>query len=271
MPTFIASDETSIYYEDFGEGTPIVFICSGNATHSMWEEQVAGLAPKHRTITFDWRGTGLSGRPRSGYTAERAAEDLAELLAQVVAAPAVLVGHGMGGHLAILVAAKHPELVSGLAVASSGPWYAGERDGLVGGMSMEFIEGSVSGTGLTYPDVMAKMTDTYLFKNPVSDIVRTATILQQLEWPLYVLDAYDINMRDLDHRAYLGDITQPTVILHSKHDTKQRFEGASVLQEAIPNAELVVFEDSAHAIQAEEIELFNASLERLVDRANAAA
>lgn len=266
MPLHTTPDGVSLYYEDFGEGTPLVFTSSGNATHAMWEEQVAVLAKSHRTVTYDWRGTGRSDRPRGGYTAEAAAADLASLISEVVGEPAIVVGHGMGGHIAILVAAHRPELVSGLAIASSGPWYAGERGGVSGGMSMEFIEGSVSGTGMSYPDVLAKMTDSFLFKEPVSDIVRTATVLQQLEWPLYVLDEFDLAMRDLDHRAILPTIEQPALVLHGRHDAKQRFAGAAVLEEALPNAELIVFEESAHCPQAEEAERFTAALADLARR-----
>lgn len=268
MPMYAMPDGTNIYYEDFGTGTPVVFVSSGNATHAMWDAQVAELALEFRTVTFDWRGTGRSDRPRTGYTAAHVVSDVVTLIAEVIGAPAVVVGHGMGGHIAILAAQQHPEWVAGLGVASSGPWYCGERDGVAGGMSLEFINGSSSGAGGAYPDLLAAMTDTYLFHAPVSADVRTATIQQQLEWPLYVLDRYDEDMLELDHRAALPQITQPALILHGRHDAKQRFSGAAVLLEGLPNAELVVFEDSAHSPHAEEAGAFSAALAALVRRAS---
>lgn len=271
MPTKIMPDGTGLYYEDFGTGVPIVFVPSGNATHAMWEEQVVALAPGHRVITIDWRGTGKSDRPRDGYTAEQVVDDVASLVRDIVGGPAIFVGHGMGGHIALLAAHRYPELVSGIGVASSGPWYCGDRDGKQGGMSQEFVESSASGTGLSYTDVLANMTDTLLFRTPVSEMTRTATILQQLEWPLYVLDQYDLAMRELDHRDYLPSLTQPAVVLHGRHDVKQRFEGAGVLVEELPNAELVVFENSAHCPHAEETDKFNSALADLIARVEALA
>ena len=73
-------DGVRLYVEDFGEGSPIVFICGGNLTHRSWDSQVAALAGRFRTIAFDWRGTGASDKPRGGYTVDIAARDLQTLI-----------------------------------------------------------------------------------------------------------------------------------------------------------------------------------------------
>src|SRR5699024_8641867 len=163
MPMLEMSDGMQVFYDDFGEGVPLVFTSSGNATHAMWGEQVAALAPRFRTLTYDWRGTGRSERARSGYTTKRATEDLATLISEVIGEAAIVVGHGMGGHIALRAAHEHPELVSGLVVVSSGPWYCGDKDGQQGGMPMELLEGTTSGADAAYPDMLANMTDSYLF------------------------------------------------------------------------------------------------------------
>ncbi len=58
MPLAEISPGMRLYYEDFGDGDPVVFICGGHLTHKVWESQVAALAGEFRTVTFDWRGTG---------------------------------------------------------------------------------------------------------------------------------------------------------------------------------------------------------------------
>ena len=93
-----------LYCQEFGEGPALVFTNAGQLTHRMWEGQVAHLANSHRTITYDWRGTGASDKPRSGYTCEAVAADLCALIEKLDAAPAILVGHGIGTHAMILAA-----------------------------------------------------------------------------------------------------------------------------------------------------------------------
>jgi pimeloyl-ACP methyl ester carboxylesterase len=127
------ADGVRLYVEDFGEGQPIVLICGANLTHQSWESQVAALAGEFRTISFDWRGTGASDKPRGGYTGEAAAGDVLALIDRLGLAPAVLIGHGLGAHLALLAAYAAPQKVKGLVLTAAAPWFSGERDGMAGG------------------------------------------------------------------------------------------------------------------------------------------
>jgi len=112
MPYCAMKDGVRIYYEDFGDGPAIVFTSCGVQTHKMWENQVAGLADRFRILTYDWRGTGDSDKPRSGYTAEAAAGDLIALVEALGIAPAALVGHGIGAQLTLMAATARPDIVS---------------------------------------------------------------------------------------------------------------------------------------------------------------
>ena len=54
------SDNTSLYYEEVGNGQPIIFIPGWTATHQFFSKQVSYFSSKYRVITFDPRGQGLS-------------------------------------------------------------------------------------------------------------------------------------------------------------------------------------------------------------------
>lgn len=264
MPELITDDGVAIYYQDFGDGVPIVFTCAGNATHAMWSEQVASLAREYRTIAWDWRGTGKSDIPRSGFTAEIAARDLCQLIERVLGAPAIVVGHGMGSHLALLAADDRPDLVRGLCLSDGGPWYSGDRDGVPGGMSDEFLSSFDAVAGASYADALMHMIDEHVFHTLPSDPVRYASLTQGLAWPQYVSEAYDAAMHDLDHRQRLGQIRCPTLVIHGRHDHKQRYEGGVYMAENIPGARLVTLEDSAHMGPTEEADAFAAALRELI-------
>src|SRR5688572_30115578 len=175
------ADGVRLYVEDFGAGAPIVFVCGGNLTHQSWESQVAGLADRFRTITFDWRGTGASDKPRGGYTGEAAAADLRALVERLGVAPAVLVGHGLGAHLALLAAYAAPELVKGLLLTSAAPWFSGERDGMAGGVTEEFLRFMISQRtriGAPYAQTCYELGENWVFHRPQSPGVYQAMLDQ---------------------------------------------------------------------------------------------
>ena len=139
MPHCTVSDGTTLYYEDLGEGRPIVFVHGGGANHALWEQQVVAFADEFRTIAFDHRGCGASDTPRGGYTVDRYADDIAELITGLGLSDVTIVTHGFGGHLALRAVQRHPEVCERLVLCAAAPWYVGARDG-AGGFSAEFLE-----------------------------------------------------------------------------------------------------------------------------------
>lgn len=252
-------DGVRLYCEDFGEGTPILFVCGGNLTHKGWESQVAALAGEFRTITFDWRGTGASDKPRGGYTLDAAVSDVVDLAAALKLGPALLVGHGLGAHLALLAVEKRPEIARGLLLTGAAPWFSGKHDGVAGGVPEEFLRMLVSprATSLTYADACFEMADKWLFHRKQGFGTMHAAMAQALEWPKYVLDSYAASMRGLDHRKRAAAIRCPAVVVQGRNDKKQRYEGGVELARLIPGARLVTFEHSATMCNVEEVERFN--------------
>jgi pimeloyl-ACP methyl ester carboxylesterase len=265
MPYCTASDGVRIYYEDFGEGPPIVFTCCGVQTHKMWENQVAGLSDRFRVITYDWRGTGDSDKPRSGYTAANVASDLVRLVESLNIAPATLVGHGIGAQVVLLATTARPDIVSKMVLVSAGPWVVGNLDG-VGGMSEEFIDywGKLfypeHGRGMPHATAYADLGDNWLFHRPPHPAVGHTVLEQALAWPQYVSNAYVKDFTQIDSRERLKMVNWPTLLIQGRHDRKQRYEGALYLERHISGARLHTLEESAHMGQVEEINQFNAAV-----------
>lgn len=266
MPYCEVESGIRLYYEDFGEGPAVVFTASGSQTHRMWENQVAALAGAFRTVTYDWRGTGNSDKPRGGYTIERATADLCALIERLGLAPAVLVAHGIGDHVTLLAATQRPDLVAGIVLASAAPWFGGVRDGVAGGLSPDFLdllERGVKGKdarGMPYPQMCAELSERLLFHRPQPPAVHQSILEQALNWPLAVINAYAASVAAVDHRERLGHVRCPTLVIQGRHDRKTLYSGAVYLAQGIAGARLVTLEDSAHMGQIEEINAFNAAL-----------
>ena len=89
---------TKLYYQDIGQGQPVVLIHGWPLSHRMWESQVNALtAAGYRTIGYDRRGFGESGKPASGYDYDTFASDLNDVMSHLDLRNAVLAGFSMGG------------------------------------------------------------------------------------------------------------------------------------------------------------------------------
>jgi pimeloyl-ACP methyl ester carboxylesterase len=109
-----------LYYEEIGEGVPILLVHPAGATASTWGSATDELARIGRVIAYDRRGYARSGggtvRPMSTHTADAAA-----LLGSLRARPAVVVGTSAGAAIAVDLAVRRPDLVRAV-VAHEFPW-----------------------------------------------------------------------------------------------------------------------------------------------------
>jgi pimeloyl-ACP methyl ester carboxylesterase len=122
MPSLQLSQPKAVlrYHDIPGEARPLVFIHGlGCASTSHFSETVADpRLAGHRKILIDLLGHGYSDRPDDfGYSLEEHAETVIELLDHLALQKCALVGHSMGGAIAITVAAIRPDLVSQLILA----------------------------------------------------------------------------------------------------------------------------------------------------------
>jgi pimeloyl-ACP methyl ester carboxylesterase len=125
MP-FVQNGNVAIHYEVHGRGTPLLFFSETACVGDIWETfQVPEFSRDHLAITHDYRGTGKSSRPTIQYSCDDVVDDATAILRHLNAGPAILLGHSMGGRVAMLMALKYPDQVKSLIVASVGPGVPG--------------------------------------------------------------------------------------------------------------------------------------------------
>lgn len=102
-------------FHEVGRGSPpLVFLHGWGGSHAHFAHAIAHFASRHRVLAPDLRGFGHSDRPDDGYQVEGLADDLAWLCAQRGVDDALLVGHSLGGAVALCAGARHPQLARGL-------------------------------------------------------------------------------------------------------------------------------------------------------------
>lgn len=109
-----------VAYRMAGEGPAILLIHGITSTSDTWDQIVDLLAEKHTVIAPDLIGHGQSAKPRGDYSMGAYASGLRDLLVALEIDSATLVGHSLGGGIAMQLAYQHPERCARLVLVSSG-------------------------------------------------------------------------------------------------------------------------------------------------------
>ncbi len=113
-------DGVRIYYEVTGDGHPVVVLHGHALDHRAWRYQVEAISQTYTVVTFDMRGHGKSEAPATGYLTQHYSRDLYALVRHLGMTKPSIVGHSMGGNIAIDYALTHPDAITTLTVVDSG-------------------------------------------------------------------------------------------------------------------------------------------------------
>jgi 3-oxoadipate enol-lactonase len=250
VPYVKTKDGVEIYYEVFGEGTPFLFLSETACDGAVWKiYQVPEFARDHRVVIFDYRGTGLSGKPSVKYSTHMFADDAAAVMEHLGLEDAVVCGHSMGGRVAQLLALDHPRKVSKLILASSGAAHPGET-GIPLRIAKEMVEMGyqkyvrehtiVVGWTETYAQQHLNLIEKYLK-------VRMANLC-----PVEFYFRHVLARQEHDTSRRLKDIKVPTLILVGDDDhfvvsDMSHRAGADILAKGISHSKLVVLPGERHS------------------------
>lgn len=109
--TATSADGVEIAYTVAGQGPAVVFVHCWCGNQTFWADAMADLARDHRVLSVDLAGHGRSGRTRDDYTMEAFAADALAAMDAAGIERAVVVGHSMGGTVALAMAKAAPARV----------------------------------------------------------------------------------------------------------------------------------------------------------------
>lgn len=116
----LARQNVFISFEDVGKGAPpVVLVHDLGCDHASFTPQIDYFRSDHRVVAVDLRGHGESDKPESQYSVESLADDIGWLCYELGLYAPVLVGHGLGGMVALDLAARYPALPGAVVVLNS--------------------------------------------------------------------------------------------------------------------------------------------------------
>jgi non-heme chloroperoxidase len=249
------STSIDLYYEDHGEGQPVVLIHGYPLDGHSWEKQSAALLKAgYRVITYDRRGFGQSSKPTTGYDFDTFAADLKVVLDTLDLNDVVLAGFSMGtGEVGRYLSTYGSQRVAKAAFLASLEPFLLKTDDNPDGVPQEVFDGIVAATTA---DRYAYFTD--FFKNfyNADDTLGTRLSEEALRnsWNVAANASWFASTAAVptwytDFRSDIPKIDVPALILHGTADnilpidvTARRF------RQALPQAQYVEIENAPHGL-----------------------
>jgi non-heme chloroperoxidase len=259
MPHISVGQENSgrieLYYEDHGQGRPVVLIHGYPLSSRAWDKQVPALLEAgHRVITYDRRGFGGSSQPISGYDYDTFAADLNTLLATLDLTDVTLVGHSMGtGEVTRYLGAYGSARVTRGVLVSPIPPFLLQADDNPEGLPGSLFDGFVQAAGADTPAWMKGFLDNFYNMDVLGGTLVSEQAFQA-SWNVATAASAAaavacIPTWETDFRADLAKIDVPLLVIQGDADrilpfpnTGQRLPGL------IKDMQLVVIEGGPHAI-----------------------
>ncbi len=257
-------------FEVEGSGPPVVLIQGVGVHGSGWRPQVQDLITGYQCLSFDNRGIGQSQPAPASLTVEQMAEDTAALMTSLGWPAAHVVGHSLGGLIALRLALDAPERVRSLSLLCTfsrgadatrlSPWmlWVGLRTriGTRGQRRNAFLQ-------LVMPPDEPANGDKAALASGLADLFGHDLADQP---PVTLRQMNAMRGCDLTSRlAELGGI--PTLVVSAHHDRIARPESGRSLAQGIPGARFVELDDASHGAPIQCADRMNALLREHLARA----
>lgn len=255
MGLFETSDGVKLYYQVKGEGNPIVLVHGWSADHTSFEPTFESLSEKYKVVSYDLRGHGSSDKPQYGYTLNRFAKDLEELMESLDLKDITLVGHSMGTSITFEhIKTFGVSRLKSITLLDMTPKLVNDETWNFGLFHGKYsLEDSQRDLTTIFSDLKAfattftKIAIPYLTDEMFNE---TLELFMNNNSP-YVLAAMWHAMAVNDYRDVLEHITIPTQIVYGEQSTLYSKETAEYLHSKISNSKVISFENCTHLLVLE--------------------
>ncbi|MGO6675417.1 alpha/beta fold hydrolase [Rhizobium leguminosarum] len=215
-------NDIKMYYAEYGEGDPILFIHGGLGNAEVWGHQVADFARDHRVIVADSRGHGRSTRSQQPFGYDLMTSDYVALLDYLKIDKVTLVGWSDGGIIGIDMAMKHPEKLTRVIAQAANVTTDGVKADV---MDNKTFNDYINVAGEQYRKLSPTPNEYDAFVKQISEMWAT-----QPAWTA----------------ADLGKISVPVTLAIGDHDEAVKLDHTEMMAKQIPGAKLVILKDVSH-------------------------
>ncbi len=267
MPFITTNDKAQIFYNDLGEGPPVLFSHGWPLSGDDWERQMLFLSERgYRVIAHDRRSHGRSTQTWEGNHMDQYADDLSELIEKLDLRGLTMIGHSTGGGEVAHYLGRHGTgRVAKAVLLGAVPPLMLKTPANPGGLPIDVFDGIRKGTRDDRSQFYFDLTIPFYGYNrtgaKISEGVRRSFWLQGMMGGLKgQLDCIK-QFSEVDYTNDLKKIDIPVLVAHGDDDQIVPI-GASALMSAkiLKNATLKVYKGGCHGFSATNADELNADL-----------
>ena len=257
MP-YVETNGIQMYYEEKGEGDPLILIMGITARGEVWEAHAADWSEEFRCIMPDNRGVGLTDKPVGEYSSEMMADDYAGLMDSLGIEKARIVGVSMGSIIAQQLCLKHPAKVQSAVLMC--PWARCDRYAISTFEHMKVCKAHLDNKQFLEWIQLLIFTKPFWDNDEAYESMVTGRDdfdANPVPQPLHGLRgqaAACINHNVLDS---LGSITAPCLVIGGKDDIFTPLWMGEEVANGIPNCDSHFYDGAGHAFHWEVMDDFN--------------
>ncbi|MGG0052722.1 alpha/beta fold hydrolase [Bacillus atrophaeus] len=260
MPYITLKDHTQLYYEMYGEGTPILFIHGVLMSGEFFHKQFSALSNNYQCIRLDLRGHGESEKTLHGHTISEYAKDVRQFIEALQLENTVLVGWSMGAFVVwdYINQFGHDKIQAVTIVDQSASDYNWEG----------WEHGAFDFAGLTAAMESIQTDPLPFYKNFIANMFAEPPAAKEEEWmlreirkqPAAIASTILFSQTAADYRDTVQNVQVPTLICFGEDHKFFSTKAGEYLHNKIPQSKLVTFSKSSHCPFLEEPDAFNGEL-----------
>lgn len=261
MPLLKISEDVEYYYEDVGEGEPILFIHGVWMSSKFFHKQLPYFQKNYRAIAIDLRGHGRSSKVPYGHTVSQYAKDVHQFIHTLNLNNVTLVGWSMGAFVIwdYLTQFGDDNLKATVIVdelASDFKW----PDFEIGAFDIPTLTHFMREIQLNRENFLRGFISLMFKEEPSEE--EMAWMLEETTKPTEAIaSAILFDQSVVDYRSMLSSIKLPTLLCFGKEEKLIPVAAGEHLKANIPYAQLEIFENSCHCPFFEEADQFNKTVD----------
>ncbi len=261
-PFIQARDGTQLYWTQWGEGRPILFLNSANLTTQMWDYQMVAFADQgYRCVAFDRRGHGRSDRPLGGYDYDTFADDVASVITALDLRDLTVVAHSMGSGEIVRYLTRHgsARVARIVLLGPTTPYLLKTADN-PNGVPASAFEAVRASWRKDFPKWVADNTAPFFTPETSPAMMQQlASLMMQCSVPTAIECQKALTATDF--RRDLAKITVPALVIHGDRDVSAPLALTGKPTAAlIPGGRLKVYPGAPHGLMYTHMELLTGDI-----------